>query len=118
MRRLLGICIALAALTAACAEPPATEPVARGRQVYRELGCASCHLIAGQGGRSGPELTRAAEVASERRPTDPDGYLRESVLEPGAFLVPGYTDVMPRGLTMRLSQADLDALIAYLASLE
>jgi hypothetical protein len=44
-------------------------------------------------------------------------YLRESILDPGAYLVPGYQDSMPRGLGRDLSPTDLEALVAYLASL-
>lgn len=111
------IWIALAVLAGACAEPAATEPLARGRQLYRQLECARCHQVAGQGGRIGPELTRVGAVAEERRPADPTGYLRESVTEPGRYVVPGYPDTMPRGLTRGMSAFDLDSLVAYLSSL-
>jgi len=45
MGRLLCLCsVAIVVLAIACApEPNATDPIARGRQVYRTLGCASCH---------------------------------------------------------------------------
>jgi hypothetical protein len=45
-------------------------------------------------------------------------YLRESLEQPGAYIVPGYADVMPRALTRGLPDFDRDALVAYLASLE
>ena len=99
----------------ACAEPPATEPVARGRQVYRALQCAACHRIGTDGGNAGPDLTRIGSVAEGRLPgTSGESYLRGSVGLPGAYVVPGHTDTMPRGLTDRLPKADLDALIAFL----
>src|SRR5438045_171281 len=44
MGRVALACIAFAIVVVACApEPPATDPIARGRQVYRQLGCPSCH---------------------------------------------------------------------------
>ena len=109
----------LALLIAACApEPPATEPVARGRQVYRQLGCASCHEPNLFGQRLGPPLDHVGTVTAERRPRmTAEAYLRESILDPGAYVVPGYQDTMPRGLGRDLSPTDLDALVAYLASL-
>jgi mono/diheme cytochrome c family protein len=116
MARALVLCLALAT-SAACAEPPATEPVARGRQVYRALDCGKCHQIAGDGSRIGPDLTRAGAVAEARQPADPAGYLRGSVTDPGAYVVPGFTDTMPRGLVRGLTAGDLDALLAFLASL-
>ncbi len=112
-------CIAIlgAVSLAACAEAPASEPVARGRQLYRALDCAKCHQIAGAGGRLGPELTHIGTVAGERVPGAASDYLRQSLTDPGAYVVPGQRDTMPRGLTRGLSEADLDALLAYLASL-
>ena len=117
--RAAWLTLALAALIAACApEPPATEPVAPGRQVYRQLGCASCHEPNLFGQRLGPPLDHAGTLAAERRPEmTAEAYLRESILEPGAYVVPGYQDTMPRGLGRDLSPTDLDALVAYLSSL-
>lgn len=109
-------CIVIVIALAACGEPPATEPVARGRQVYRALDCGRCHQIAGAGARIGPELTRIGRVAEERRPGAAEEYLRSSLIDPGVYIVPGYTDTMPRGLVRGLSAADLDALVAYLAA--
>jgi len=115
-RQVLRCIVIGAAVLVACAEPAATEPVARGRQVYRALDCARCHQIAGQGARLGPELTRIGSVAEERRPGAAVEYLRSSLVDPGSYIVPGYPDAMPRGLVRGLSAADLEALVAYLAA--
>lgn len=122
MGRLLGLCsLAVVLVAVACApEPPAADPVARGRQVYRALGCASCHegSLFNLFRPVGPPLDHAGRVAAERVPgLSADDYLRQSVADPGAYLVPGYPDSMPRGLAKDLSPADLAALLAYLASL-
>ncbi len=117
MRLLICACIALP-LVSACVEPPATEPIARGRQVYRALDCGRCHQIAGEGSTIGPELTHVGTVAGTREPgVGAEAYLRESIVSPSAYLVPGYPDVMPHGFQLGLSQADLDALVTYLTSL-
>lgn len=50
-----------------------------GKQLFRSQGCSECHTIMGQGGEAGPELTRIGAV---RAP----GYLRETLLRPGADL--------------------------------
>jgi len=118
MGRLAASCLALVTLLSACAETPATEPVARGAQLYRQKSCSSCHEIGGDGGRIGPPLTHVGTVAGERQPGTPDDlYLRESITDPGAYIVPGYPDSMSRGLARGLSDADLDALVRYLISL-
>jgi len=116
MRRLILACVALALFAGACAEPPATEPVARGRQVFRMLDCGRCHFMEGSGGRLGPDLSHIGTVAAGRRPGQgADEYIRESIATPGAYVVPGYNDVMPRALGARLSASDLEALVRFLA---
>jgi hypothetical protein len=117
MRLLLCACTALF-VAVACVEPPATEPVARGRQVYRALDCGRCHQIVGEGARSAPELTHIGTVAATRVPgVAAEAYIRESIVSPSSYIVPGYPDVMPHGLQLTLSPADLDALVIYLTSL-
>jgi mono/diheme cytochrome c family protein len=120
MRRVVLLCIALALLLVACApETPATEAVARGRQLYRAMGCANCHEPNLFGQRLGPPLDHIGTVAASRRPgLSAEGYIRQSILEPGAYVVPGYQDSMPRNLGRDLSPTDLDALVAYLLSLK
>ena len=119
MGLVVRVCVATALLLAACApEAPATEPVARGRQVYRALDCGACHEPNLFGRRAGPPLDQVGTLAGARREgLSAAAYLRESLESPGAYLVPGYPDAMPRGLVRKLSPEDLDALIAYLLSL-
>ena len=118
MGRLAVFCLALAALLTACTEAPATEPLARGAQLVRQLGCASCHTIGDSGGRIGPPLTHIGTVAATRQPgTSAEAYIRTSIVDPGAYIVPGYPDSMSRGLARGLSPSDLDALVSYLLSL-
>lgn len=115
MRRLFALCVLVAAVTMACEEPPETEPFARGRQLYRKLDCGRCHRIDGQGGQLGPDLASIGTVAGTRAPgLSADDYIRRSIVTPGAYIVPGWSDVMPRGLARNLSPADLDALVVFL----
>lgn len=120
MGRVVLACIAVAMVFLACApEPPATEPIARGRQLYRSTGCANCHDPNLFGQRLGPPLDHIGTLAATRRPSvTAEEYLQRSILDPGAFVVPGYQDSMPRDLGRDLSPTDLDALVAYLLSLK
>jgi len=60
---------------------------ARGEQIYRSKGnCAQCHIMAGQGGRMGPDLT---EIGARRSVE----YLRQSLLEPGAAVPTDFLQV-------------------------
>jgi len=122
MGRLLWLCsVATLVLAIACApEPIATDPVARGRQVYRALGCASCHegSLFNLFRPVGPPLKEIGLVGRKRVPgMSAEEYIRQSITDPGTFVVPEYPDSMPRGLARDLSPEDLAALVAYLASL-
>jgi cytochrome c553 len=123
MGRLLCLCsVAVVVLAIACApESPATDPIARGRQVYRTIGCANCHeaSISNLFRPVGPPLTEIGLVGRKRIPgMSAEDYILQSITDPGAFVVPGYPDSMPRGLSRDLSPEDLAALVAYLASLK
>jgi mono/diheme cytochrome c family protein len=120
MGRVVLLCIALALVLVACApEVPATEAVARGRQVYHSLGCANCHEPNLFGQRLGPPLDHIGTAAASRRlGVSAEEYVRQSILDPGAYVVPGYQDSMPRDLGRDLTPTDLDALVAYLLSLK
>jgi len=73
---------------------PATSrgDVERGRAVYGRLGCASCHIVDGQGGSFGPELT---QIGVQRGA----GYLKQSVIGPAEALPRGLSLVPGRGFS-------------------
>jgi mono/diheme cytochrome c family protein len=123
MGRLLCLCsLAVVLLSIACApEPVATDPISRGRQVYRASGCAGCHEpgLFNLFRPVGPPLDHIGTVAGTRvAGLSAEDYIRLSITDPGAYVVPGYPDSMPRGLARDLSPEDLAALVAYLASLK
>jgi putative heme-binding domain-containing protein len=57
-------------------EPLPGDPVA-GRAVYTRLSCDGCHIVDGAGTAVGPELTNIGALRGA-------GFLRESLLDPGA----------------------------------
>ncbi len=59
---------------------------ARGRTVYRDRGCAACHIIRGEGTSFGPELT---EIGARRSAA----FLRESLVKPAAAAPDGFVFV-------------------------
>ncbi len=66
----------------------------------------------------GPPLDHVGTVAATRRPgLSAEEYLRQSVVDPGSYVVPGYPDSMPRGLGDRISPEDLADLVQYLSTL-
>ena len=59
----------------------------RGRTIFEGKGsCSLCHVVAGEGGILGPELTDVGAVRGA-------AHLRESLLSPPASLPPGYLPV-------------------------
>jgi cytochrome c oxidase cbb3-type subunit III len=58
---------------------PATGDPKKGEAVYNSSGCSACHMIAGQGGSIGPELTR---IGTMRGATN----LKARLSDPGANL--------------------------------
>jgi putative heme-binding domain-containing protein len=61
-----------------------------GKAIYKRSGCTSCHIVAGEGGTLGPELTN---VGAHRAPD----YLRQALLEPAAVLPRGTMLIPGRG---------------------
>ncbi|MDP6100547.1 MAG: cytochrome c, partial [Dehalococcoidia bacterium] len=90
-----------------------------GLILFKQLGCAACHTIEGVSTSSvGPDLTNIASVAGERQSgTSAEGYIKESLLNPGAFVVEGFDPVMP-SFDASLMPDQLQALVDYLLSLE
>jgi mono/diheme cytochrome c family protein len=97
------------------------ELVAIGEELVRvKGGCLVCHKVTDRGNERGPDLRQAAGKAATRKPgTAAEAYLIESLLDPNAFLVPGYPKMMPpaQKLPANLSMAEVKAVVAYLQSL-
>ena len=74
----------------ATAAAPPSGNAERGRAIYARLGCASCHIVGGQGGSFGPDLT---EIGASRG----SAYLRQSFLGPAETLPRGSSPVPGRG---------------------
>jgi cytochrome c oxidase subunit 2 len=96
-----------------------TMPVAdAGAALFRSLGCATCH--SSQSGARGPDLVglygTTVKLEGGGTATADDAYLRESILEPKAKVVAGYTPLMPTfgGL---VGEEGLLQLIEYLKTI-
>ena len=92
--------------------------VAAGEQIFRGKGqCTTCHAI-GQRGR-GPDLAGVGGRAGTRKPGMPaTKYLIESLLEPGAYVVEGFPNIMPNVSKppIGLNRSELWAAVAFLES--
>ena len=104
--------------TAVPTSPPLTEEQARGRKVF-ETHCGACHSIIPDTVIVGPSMHGIASRADTQNPKQ-DGrtYLYTAILKPGDFLVDGYDDLMPTTFGKQLTGEELDAVVAYLMTLE
>jgi cytochrome c oxidase subunit 2 len=98
--------------------PPTADPVERGRQLFASSGCNGCHATTPDN-IVGPGLGGIAARAATRRPgMSADEYLKESIVNPTAYTVEGFPLVMPANFGQVLSAEEIDALIAYLKTLQ
>jgi mono/diheme cytochrome c family protein len=92
--------------------------VAAGEKIFEGKGqCTTCHGI-GRAGR-GPDLAGVGGRAGTRKPgMAPKAYLIESLLDPGAYLVPGFPAIMPKidRPPIALNRSELWATVAFLES--
>ncbi len=91
----------------------------KGKELFGRIGCNGCHTVDGVGGSVGPDLSGVGARPSRdtsRWPTSED-YIRASIREPKAFVVSGYTPVMPPPDVLGLTEQDVDHLVAYLKTL-
>jgi putative heme-binding domain-containing protein len=62
----------------------------KGAAIYKNLGCASCHIVDGAGGNLGPDLSDVGIMRGT-------AYLRQAIVDPGAALPKGTLQVPARG---------------------
>lgn len=63
-------------------DPAAGEKLFFDTEGLGALACSSCHMVNGKGAQIGPDLSKAGEKELD--------YLRESILNPDAYIVPGF----------------------------
>lgn len=95
--------------------------VKAGEQIFKTKGtCEVCHRI-GEKGMRAPDLAGIGARAAKRKPGySAKQYIIESLLDPGAYLVEGYPNIMPRvdKPPIGLNRSELWAVTAFLESLE
>jgi mono/diheme cytochrome c family protein len=87
-----------------------------GEQIFTAAGCAGCHTFspAGSTGTIGPDLNDLEAAATKfGKGKPPEDYVRESIVKPEAFIVPGFGNAMP-SFQGRLTDQQIQTLIEYL----
>jgi len=94
--------------------------IEEGMNLAQQYGCLACHSIDGSV-RVGPSWkglydseVKLSDGSSVKADED---YLRESIVDPSAKLVKGFSNLMPGGYGKQLNEKQILALIAYIKSL-
>ena len=105
----------------------ATSPDPDTLAAFSKGGCAGCHTIPGipnAAGLVGPDLSSIGSDAATRKPDlSAEDYIRESILDPTAFIAPECpagecpANVMPPNLGERLTEGELTLIVDYLLGL-
>lgn len=117
------------AATATAVPTPEPTPTPRPVQgddatdIILNSGCGACHTIGalGEQRKVGPDLTHIADAAGTRvAGLSAAAYIRQSILEPNAFIAPEcpngpcLQNIMPRDYRQRLTDEQIDLIIDYL----
>jgi hypothetical protein len=109
--------------------PPLPTPTPRPIQgqspedIILNSGCGACHTIGelGEKGKVGPDLSSIGLVAGSRVPDmTAENYIRQSILEPNAFIAPDcpnsacLSNIMPRDYALRLTSEQVEIMVRFL----
>lgn len=123
MRWIAGaMAMALAASACGGGEPSVATGPQDGEVLFAQItlggrqGCPVCHSITERTIVIGPSLAQIGATAAERVPgLSAAEYIRQSILDPAAYVVAGYQPgEMPGGWDEVLSDDQVDALVEYL----
>lgn len=97
------------------------EPLAeRGKTLFAAKGCNACHSVDG-GPMIGPTLLgivgHEVELSDGVKVKVDENYIRESIVDPNARIVKGFSPMMPT-YKGQLSDEEMNSLIAYIKSLQ
>lgn len=107
-------------LKGACEKADSLVGPDRGKKLFSQQGCDTCHSIDGTP-KIGPTwkgLFGKSEALADGSSANVDeNYLRESIMDPSAKVVKGFAPSMPT-YKGKLSDKDLDGLIEYIKTLK
>jgi mono/diheme cytochrome c family protein len=85
-----------------------------GEQIFTAAGCAGCHTLskAGATGNIGPSLNDLASSPDIKG--SPEDYVRQSVLDPNAVVVKGFSAGVMPSFKGKLTDKQINALVQYL----
>lgn len=98
----------------------AGETLFKQVNIGNQPGCSTCHSLQEDVTIVGPSLAGVASRAGERvSGLSAEEYLRQSILEPNAYTVEGFSaNIMPLTWSQELTSDQVDDLIAFLMTLK
>ena len=88
-----------------------------GLAVFNQNGCSSCHTFkpATATGTVGPDLDNLKTEAAKANRGPLTKFIEESIVDPGAYIAPGYSDLMPHIFKQQIPADQLQQLVQYLS---
>ena len=88
-----------------------------GLAVFQQFGCGGCHTLkaAGATGTTGPDLDKLQQYATQAHRGSLEAFIKQSIVSPGAYVQPGYQNVMPTIFGQQIPPDKLTQLVQYLA---
>jgi cytochrome c oxidase subunit II len=88
-----------------------------GLAVFQQNGCGSCHTFtpANATGKVGPDLDNLKSEAAKANRGPLDTFIHESIVDPAAYIAPGYRDQMPHIFDSQIPPNQLTQLVQYLS---
>lgn len=99
------------------APAPTGNPTA-GKSLFTAQGCGACHTFAaaGSSGTAGPNLDKLAADAAKANRGSIQHYTQESIVDPAAYIAPGFQNLMPATFGQTLKPQQIADLVAFLTS--
>jgi len=87
-----------------------------GLAVFQAQGCGGCHTFkpANAAGNVGPDLDNVKADAAKANRGSVTQYITESIVNPAAYVVPGFPNAMPPVYKAQIPPAQLKQLVQYL----
>jgi mono/diheme cytochrome c family protein len=87
--------------------------VAMGKDLF-STNCSACH---GAENGAGPAFVGMVDRAATREQgKTAEQYIHESIVDPSAYVVSGFPDIMPKDFATKFSAQEIDALVAYIVA--
>ena len=131
MRRLLPLGLLVLAL-AGCGKAEVVQPLpvtvigavpkaptgsAAGKALFVSNGCGGCHTYkpAGSNGKVGPNLDNLAADAKKANKGSLPVYVKQSIEDPNAYVVPGFPSGVMPAFKGKLTDAQITQLVQFLS---